>query len=42
VWTIGHGRRPIDELLACLGTAGVRTLVDVRRYPASRRNPQFG
>lgn len=24
-----------------LGRAGVRTLVDVRRYPGSRRNPQF-
>jgi uncharacterized protein (DUF488 family) len=41
VWTIGHGRRPIEELLACLEPAGVRTLVDVRRYPGSRRNPQF-
>ena len=42
VWTIGHGRRPIEELLACLHAAGVQTLVDVRRYPGSRRNPQFG
>jgi uncharacterized protein (DUF488 family) len=25
-----------------LAAAGVRTLVDVRRYPGSRRNPQFG
>ncbi len=25
-----------------LGAAGVRTLVDVRRFPGSRRNPQFG
>ena len=24
-----------------LGRAGVRTLVDVRRYPGSRRNPQY-
>jgi uncharacterized protein (DUF488 family) len=24
-----------------LGAAGVTTLVDVRRYPGSRRNPQF-
>ena len=41
VFTIGHGTRPIEELLACLTEAGVRTLVDVRRYPGSRRNPQF-
>ena len=41
VFTIGHGTRPLDELLACLQQAGVRTLVDVRRFPGSRRNPQF-
>jgi uncharacterized protein (DUF488 family) len=42
VWTIGHGTRPVEELLATLGKAGVETLVDVRRFPGSRRNPQFG
>jgi uncharacterized protein (DUF488 family) len=41
IHTIGHGRRPIEELVACLGEAGVETLVDVRRFPSSRRNPQF-
>src|SRR5262245_40150748 len=41
VFTIGHGRRPVDELIGCLRDARVGTLVDVRRYPASRRNPQF-
>ncbi|HYZ19409.1 MAG TPA: DUF488 domain-containing protein [Gaiellaceae bacterium] len=41
LYTIGHGRRPVEELLECLGAAGVRTLVDVRRFPGSRRNPQF-
>jgi uncharacterized protein (DUF488 family) len=41
VFTIGHGTRPADELVACLREAGVQTLVDVRRYPGSRRNPQF-
>ena len=41
VYTIGHGTRPLDELVACLVAAGVRTLVDVRRFPSSRRNPQF-
>jgi uncharacterized protein (DUF488 family) len=39
--TIGHGRRPVEELVACLREAGVQTLVDVRRFPGSRRNPQF-
>ena len=41
VFTIGHGTRPAAELVACLRAAGVRTLVDVRRFPSSRRNPQF-
>jgi uncharacterized protein (DUF488 family) len=41
VLTIGHGTRPADELVACLTEAGAQTLVDVRRFPSSRRNPQF-
>ena len=41
VFTIGHGTRRADELVACLREVGVRTLVDVRRFPGSRRNPQF-
>src|SRR3954449_2496153 len=41
VRTIGHGARPIEELVECLQEAGVRTVVDVRRFPASRRHPQF-
>jgi uncharacterized protein (DUF488 family) len=41
VFTIGHGRRPVEELVETLDAAGVETLVDVRRFPGSRRNPQF-
>jgi uncharacterized protein (DUF488 family) len=41
IFTIGHGARPADELVGCLAQAGVRTLVDVRRFPGSRRHPQF-
>jgi uncharacterized protein (DUF488 family) len=41
VYTVGHGIRPLDELVATLQEAAVRTLVDVRRFPGSRRNPQF-
>lgn len=41
LFTIGHGTRSADELVACLDEAAVRTLVDVRRFPGSRRNPQF-
>jgi uncharacterized protein (DUF488 family) len=42
VFTIGHGARTSAELVECLTEAGVRTLVDVRRFPGSRRHPQFG
>jgi uncharacterized protein (DUF488 family) len=41
VFTIGHGVQSGEELIATLTEAGVRTLVDVRRFPGSRRNPQF-
>jgi uncharacterized protein (DUF488 family) len=41
VHTIGHGTRSAEELVVVLNDAAVRTLVDVRRYPGSRRNPQF-
>ena len=40
-FTIGHGTREATELVATLAEAGVQTLVDVRRFPGSRRNPQF-
>jgi uncharacterized protein (DUF488 family) len=41
VFSAGHGARPIEELVELLTDAGVRTLVDVRRFPGSRRHPQF-
>jgi uncharacterized protein (DUF488 family) len=40
-FTIGHGIRPLEELVEMLRDAEVLTLVDVRRFPGSRRNPQF-
>jgi uncharacterized protein (DUF488 family) len=40
-FTIGHGIRPLPELVETLREANVQTLVDVRRFPGSRRNPQF-
>ena len=41
VWTIGHSTRPIDDFLAALAAHDIETLVDVRRFPGSRRHPQF-
>jgi uncharacterized protein (DUF488 family) len=40
-YTAGHGTRTSEELTELLRRANVQTLVDVRRYPGSRRNPQF-
>ena len=40
-YTAGHGTRAAEELVGLLRKAGVRTVLDVRRYPGSRRNPQF-
>ncbi len=42
IWSVGHGARPVEELIAILRQAGVRDLVDVRTAPGSRRHPQFG
>ncbi len=41
VFTAGHSTRPIEDLLALLAERGVQTLVDVRRFPGSRRHPQY-
>ena len=42
VYTAGHSTRSAEELIALLRAHDIRTLVDVRRYPGSRRHPQFG
>ena len=41
VYTIGHSTRAPDEFLALLAAHGIDRLVDVRRFPGSRRNPHF-
>ncbi|WP_338090784.1 DUF488 domain-containing protein [Planosporangium thailandense] len=42
IFTVGHGARPIDAFLAVLRSAEVAVVVDIRRYPGSRKHPQFG
>src|SRR5579863_2049243 len=42
IFSIGHGARPLEELVATLQSAGVVTVADVRSFPGSRRHPQFG
>jgi len=41
ILTIGHSSRSLEELVSLLRAQRVATLVDVRRYAGSRRNPQF-
>lgn len=41
IHTIGHSTRSIPELLDALAPYGIELVADVRRYPGSRRLPQF-
>lgn len=41
VFTIGHSTRASDEFTSLLREFGVALLVDVRRFPMSRRYPHF-
>src|SRR5690606_32288197 len=41
VWTIGHSTRSGAELVHVLNAFDIELLVDVRRFPGSRRYPQF-
>ena len=42
VWTIGHSTRTAEEFIDVLAVHEIEALVDVRRFPGSRRLPQFG
>lgn len=41
IYTLGHSTRGIDEFLALLHEHGIVCLVDVRRFPTSKRYPHF-
>lgn len=41
LYTVGHSNRSVPGLLDLLRAHGIRCLVDVRRYPSSRRHPRF-
>jgi uncharacterized protein (DUF488 family) len=41
LYTIGHSTRTLDELIDALRSHSIRTLVDIRAFPISRRLPQF-
>jgi uncharacterized protein (DUF488 family) len=41
IWTIGHSTRTLEAFVAVLHAHAIEAVVDVRRFPGSRRLPQF-
>ena len=41
VLTIGHSNHPLERFLALLAQHEVEALVDIRRFPGSRKHPHF-
>lgn len=41
VFSIGHSTHGIDDFVALLSKHGIESIADIRRFPGSRRNPQF-
>jgi uncharacterized protein (DUF488 family) len=41
VFTVGHSNHPLDRFLALLARHGIEALVDIRRFPGSRKHPHF-
>ncbi|MCI0617657.1 DUF488 domain-containing protein, partial [bacterium] len=41
IYSIGHSKHAIDTFIAMLKEQDIEMLVDVRRFPGSRFNPQF-
>ena len=41
IYTIGHSTRTFEAFLELLRREDIRFLLDVRRFPGSRRHPQF-
>ena len=41
LWTVGHSTRSIEEFTQLLEAHSIELVVDVRRFPGSRRLPHF-
>jgi uncharacterized protein (DUF488 family) len=41
IWTIGHSTREIDAFVGLLEEWSIAMVADVRRFPGSKRHPQF-
>jgi uncharacterized protein (DUF488 family) len=42
LWTVGHSTLSLEDFLALLQAHAIQAVADVRRWPASRRQPHFG
>ncbi|WP_427911449.1 DUF488 family protein [Ramlibacter sp. MMS24-I3-19] len=42
IWTIGHSTRSAEDFESVLQAHAIEVVADVRRFPGSRRHPQFG
>jgi uncharacterized protein (DUF488 family) len=42
IWTLGHSNRSAQDFLAVLQAHAIEVVADVRRFPGSRKHPQFG
>ena len=41
IWTIGHSTRTSEEFIGMLKSFKIEQLIDVRRFPGSRKYPHF-
>lgn len=41
IWTIGHSTRPFEEFVSLLEAHRIQHIVDIRRFPGSKRFPQY-
>ena len=41
IWTIGHSTKSIDEFITMLQSFQIELVVDIRRFPGSKRYPHF-
>ena len=42
IFTVGHSNKPLADFLSLLRAHDIRRILDVRRFPGSRRWPHFG
>lgn len=41
IWTVGHSNLDLEVFIQILKSFNIQTLVDIRRYPGSRKFPHF-